>query len=291
MKRYNLINPEKLLLSTHPELNEKWVQNVIAEDPGIIGLGDLVLKDKERIQPKAGRLDLLFQDADTNRRYEVELQLGKVDESHIIRTIEYWDMERKRYPQYDHCAVIIAEDITSRFLNVINLFNGHIPLVAIQMNAYKLNDDYFLTFTTVIDELNLGLVDEDEEISEITDRTYWEVKRGSVKTVALADKLLEMISEFAPGHSLKYNKFYIGLAQNGVTNNFAIFRPRRNNINLEVRIKYSQQLETELEEAGLDLLDYDKKWGKYRIRLNEESISEHQEILIRLLKQSYGIEG
>jgi hypothetical protein len=63
-----------------------------------------------------GRLDLLLQDVDTNRRYEVEIQLGKTDESHIIRTIEYWDIERKRYPQYDHCAVIIAEDITSRFL-------------------------------------------------------------------------------------------------------------------------------------------------------------------------------
>ncbi len=65
-------------------------------------------------------LDLLLQDPDTNRRYEVELQLGPTDESHIIRTIECWDIERKRYPQYDHCAVIVAEDITSRFLNVIS---------------------------------------------------------------------------------------------------------------------------------------------------------------------------
>jgi len=44
--------------------------------------------------------------------YEIEIQLGSTDESHIIRTIEYWDIERKRYPQYDHTAVIIAEDIT-----------------------------------------------------------------------------------------------------------------------------------------------------------------------------------
>jgi len=54
-------------------------------------LGDLIVKDKERIQPGAGRLDLLLQDPDTNLRYEVEIQLGKTDESHIIRTIEYWD--------------------------------------------------------------------------------------------------------------------------------------------------------------------------------------------------------
>ena len=122
-----LVRPEKLNLLTNKELNEMWVQKVIADDPTILGLGDLILKDKERIHPKAGRLDLLLQDAESKRRYEVEIQLGKVDESHIIRTIEYWDIERKRYPQYDHCAVIIAEDITSRFLNVIGLFNGYIP--------------------------------------------------------------------------------------------------------------------------------------------------------------------
>ena len=147
-----LVRPEKLNLLTHKELNETWVQKVIADDPTILGLGDLILKDKERIHPKAGRLDLLLQDAESKRRYEVEIQLGKVDESHIIRTIEYWDIERKRYPQYDHCAVIIAEDITSRFLNVIGLFNGFIPLIAIQMSAYQFSEnEVSLIFTTVLD--------------------------------------------------------------------------------------------------------------------------------------------
>ena len=75
---------------------------------------------------------LSSRDADGNHRYEVEVQLGATDESHIIRTIDYWDIERKRYPQYDHTAVIVAEDITSRFLNVISLFNGMIPNVVKQ---------------------------------------------------------------------------------------------------------------------------------------------------------------
>jgi hypothetical protein len=64
-----------------------------------------VVKDKERAQPRAGRLDLLLQDPESAHRYEVELQLGETDEAHIIRTIEYWDVERKRYPQYDHTLV------------------------------------------------------------------------------------------------------------------------------------------------------------------------------------------
>src|SRR3954447_23910970 len=138
MNKY--FKPERVILKTHPEYNEKWVQDRIAEDPTILGLGDLVLRDRERIQPRAGRLDLLLQDPDTKRRYEVELQLGATDEAHIIRTIEYWDIERKRYPQYDYCAVIVAEDITSRFLNVVALFNGTIPLVAIQMQAFRVGE-------------------------------------------------------------------------------------------------------------------------------------------------------
>jgi hypothetical protein len=101
-------------LKLHPELNEKWVQGQIASGPSILGLGDLILRDKERSQPRAGRLDLLLEDPDPSaeRRYEVEVQFGPTDEAHIIRTLEYWDIERKRYPQYDHCAVLVAEDIT-----------------------------------------------------------------------------------------------------------------------------------------------------------------------------------
>jgi len=50
----------------------------------------------------------------------------------------------------------VAEDITSRFLNVIGLFNGMIPLVAIQMNVLKIGDHVGLVFTTVLDHMPLG---------------------------------------------------------------------------------------------------------------------------------------
>src|ERR1700687_5227739 len=160
---------ERFSLKNHLEFTEKWVQDLIASNPSILRLGDLILRDRERVHPRAGRLDLLLQDPESKRRYEVELQLGSTDEAHIIRTIEYWDIERKRYPQYEHCAVIVAEDITSRFLNIIGLFNGAIPLVAIQMQAFRVSSDAVtLLFTTVVDELVRGPVDEDEEIREVT---------------------------------------------------------------------------------------------------------------------------
>lgn len=284
--KINLIKPEKVSLINHPFLNEKWVQSIIANDPAILGMGDLILKDKERIHPKAGRLDLLLQDSDSERRYEVEVQLGKIDESHIIRTIEYWDIEKKRYPQYDHCAVIIAEDITNRFLNVINIFNGSIPLIAVKMEAFKNGNDYWLNFTTVLNEVSLGLVEEDE-IKEATDRNYWE-KRGTSKTVALADDLVSIINEFTNGYELKYNKFYIGLAKDSQPDNFVIFRPKKSNTTMEIRLEQTSETDKLIEDAGLDLMEYDNKWNRYRIKVSKQDLARNKDLITNLLKMAYG---
>jgi predicted transport protein len=274
---------ERIWLKSDSSLNEKWVQDRIAEDPSIIGLGDLDLRDKERTQPKAGRLDLLLEDTDSGRRYEVEVQLGPTDESHIIRTVEYWDVERKRYPQYDHCAVIVAEDITSRFLNVINPFNGSIPLIAIQMKALKIGESVALDFTTVVDELVRG---PEDPPPQSTDRAYWEA-RGSKETVALADDLLKMIHAFAPDLELKYNKFYIGLAKDGQPNNFVVFRAKKKNLRAEIRLKQSDEIQAKLEEAGLDAMDYDKRWGRYRVRLTKADVDEKTRLLTDLMRMSF----
>jgi hypothetical protein len=106
---------------------------------------------------------LLF-DEDNNRRYEVEIMLGSTDPSHIVRTIEYWDIERRRYPGYEHVAVLVAESITTRFLNVISLLSGSIPLIAIQLDALRVGDNVVLNFVRVLDQTELRLDDTVERI-------------------------------------------------------------------------------------------------------------------------------
>ncbi len=281
------VKSEPIPLKGHPEFNEKWVQDLIANDPSILGLGDLVLRDVERIQPRAGRLDLLLQDTDTNRRYEVELQLGATDEAHIIRTIEYWDIEKKRYPQYEHCAVLIAEDITSRFLNVVSLFNGTIPLIAIQMQALKVGDHLTIVFTKVMDELSRGLIDEDEDAKAApTDRAYWE-KRATKATVGLTDLMLKILRSFDPTLNLKYNKFYIGVEKDGQPYNFVTFRPKKNTLNFELKLSQTNNLDAKIDEAGLDTFEYNKKWGLYRLRLTTKDIKTKPEVLQELSRLAY----
>ena len=46
-------------LQSSPAYNEKWLQQQITTDVEIVGLGaDLTVRDVERRQPGAGRLDL-----------------------------------------------------------------------------------------------------------------------------------------------------------------------------------------------------------------------------------------
>ena len=180
-----------------------------------MGLGENIeVRDTERRQPSGGRLDLLLKDSESDKRFTVELQLGECNPDHIIRTIEYWDVERKRYPQFEHCAVIVAENITSRFWNIINLFNRSIPLIAIQLDVRQTENGFTLNFIKVLDEIEYGV--EEEESSEPTDRAYWE-KKSTPEMLSIVDELGNSLNKFFPGTELNYNKHYIGPCEKGAS--------------------------------------------------------------------------
>ena len=273
-------------LKSHPHYNESWLQELIASDPEILGLGSLIVKDRERTHRGAGRLDMLLQDEDGVGRYEVEIQLGSSDESHIIRTIEYWDRERKLYPQYEHTAVLVAEDITSRFLNVISLFNGHIPIMTLQLTAIETPDGIGIVFTRVLDTVKLGLLDEDEAVSETTDRTYWE-RKASPAMLALADDVYEICRSFAPNLVQSYKKNYVGFRLNNQAFNFALCKPRPQSMRLEISLPQSDELDSEIAAKGLELLAYNRHFGKYKISLKTGDVQNHRDYLKTLLKRAY----
>jgi hypothetical protein len=286
----SLIRLEPISLSP-ANVTEKMVQEQIAGDPSILGLGKLELRDKERIQAHAGRLDLLLQDSETLKRYEVELQLGATDETHIIRTIEYWDIERKRYPQYEHTAVIVAEDITSRFLNVIQLFNGNIPLIALKMTAYKVNGAIALTFVKVLDEVTLGLVDGDEPLAEPTTRESWEAK-ASKKTLTETDELLKLVKELQPKAALNYNKHYIGLEIDGASRNFVTFRPKKAHVIMEFKLPdQGEEVKSKIEEAGMRTVAYDAQFKFFRVSVDQLDMARQRPVLRDLILQAWELYG
>lgn len=271
-------------MKAHPEFNERWLQQQIVDDVEILGLGELIVKDVERRQPHSGRLDLLLHDPESNTRYEVEIQLGATDESHIIRTLEYWDTEKRRFPQYDHVAVIVAEEITGRFLNVINLFNQAVPLIAIQMTALRVDEWFTLSATKVLD-IALSALEEEDEPGQETDRSYWS-SRTTSDLMKLLDQFMEVINSFGRGIAPKYNKHYIGLQRNGVPDNFITFRTRKSHLWAEFRIERSEELDARIEETGLDFVSYDKKWKLYRFKFTPQDMRNEKDFIVDLVRRA-----
>ena len=274
---------EVISIKDHPLWNEAVVQQLIADDPSVLGLGPLLLRDKERIQPHKGRLDILLQSEDGNAWYEVEVQLGPTDESHIVRTIEYWDVERKRYPDLQHTAVIVAEDITSRFFNVISLFNQAIPIVAMKMSAVRVGDRAALLFTKVLDYERKGL--EAAEEYQSADRTYWD-SRASEATMGAMDRILHIARESNPSIEPKYNKGYIGILTNGAVNNFLTFGPRKKALRFGVYLPSTPENDKLCQDAGFDV-DYDPRYSKYRFILRPEDVESQTTFLRDFISRSY----
>ena len=78
----------------------------------------------------------------------------------------------------------------------------------------------------VLDELPLGLIDEDEEMESgqiKTNRDYW-IKRGSNETILLADKILSIINETGKIYELSYTKVSIKFSHGGQEIPFAMLK-------------------------------------------------------------------
>lgn len=279
---------EKLSLKGDPRFNEAWLHERIAENPTILGLGDVRVIDRERALGAAGRLDMLLYDEDLNCRYETEIMLGATDPSHIIRTIEYWDVERRRYPAHEHVAVIIAEDITTRFLNVMSLLSGSIPLIAIQLSALRVEDRILLDFVRVLDLTALRADDSDEDAGGgQVDRAYWEQRAGPAP-LAICDGALEIVRR-ATGRpfELNYIRPYIGLRVSGVVRNFVYFRPLRTGLlHIAVRNIDAQSWKTRLEQAGITARV--RPEGKARITVSTADFEAYRDLIAELITAAAG---
>ena len=264
-------------------LDERWLQERINEDPSMLGLGDLTIIERERSQPSGGRIDFVLADPEEGIRYEVEVMLGRLDESHIIRAIEYWDVERTRYPNLEHRAVIVAEEITNRFFNVISLLNRAVPIIAVQLNAHKTKEQFFVTFTTVLDIADL-FGGEEEVAGEQVDRAYWE-KRSNQTSMAVVDAMIKLVSQNGAPLRLTYNKHHIAVGTTG--RNFIWLHPRKEAAHCHMHIQLTGEERTawvsKLGEAGLDA---GPRGNQMKLRLTSKELKEHEALIKQLLVET-----
>jgi len=271
---------QKLSLRRHPTLNEVWLHERISENTGLLDLGDVRVLARERRLVGGGRLDLLLQDEENDRRYEVEIQLGATDPSHIIRTIEHWDLERRRYPGYEHTAVLIAEDVTARFLNVLSLMSGTIPIIALQLDALQIDDRVLLNFTRVLDQTELRVDDTEEDSGGgQVDRAYWENRVGA-DLMRLCEEVFAIIDEAAPGTvQPNYLKQYIGMRVNGVSDNVVGLAPKSSSrlVHIRLRNPNAERWKERFEEAGVPAKS--RRQGRVQASVTPDEFAEQKELI------------
>ncbi len=219
----------KLLSILGCGFDEYWLRDQIYEDPSMLRLGDLQPVSKERTQSQGGRLDLLLKDPEEDSMFEVELQLGPTDETHIIRTIEYWANEKRKCPKRSHKAVLVAEEINNRFFNVVHLLRPVVPIIGIQANMVQVGETRALHFTKVIDSHEEP---EAETSQQPYDENYW-IKNhpGSLECAKWYRALLEKLYGEVPA---KYFEWYISLCVGGVAR---VWINRRKNNRATITVK------------------------------------------------------
>jgi hypothetical protein len=82
---------------------------------------------------------------------------------------------------------------------------------------------------------------------------------------------------------MKYNKFYIGLAKDGQPYNLVIFRPRKNTINIELKLPRTDETDKFIDDAGFEALEYSNRFGTYRLSLQKDDIAKKREALKELI--------
>jgi hypothetical protein len=252
--------------------DEHWLQDLIYNDPSVLGLGDLEPLWKEKTQSSGGRLDLSLKDPEDDSMYEVELQLGETDESHIIRTIEYWDNEKRRWPNRSHTAVLVAEKINTRFFNVVQLLSKAVPIIGIQANIIEVGDSKAIHFTKIIDSYEEP---EEEETQPGYDEKYWVENYPAALECARWYK--KLLSKWYGEIPTKYHENYVSLYVGGTALAW-IGRRKNDRVSLQIGF-YEGNLKEVTDHLTKECFQFkpQKDWG-IRISANLQEMESNQSI-------------
>lgn len=189
--------------------DEHWLQDMLYENPNILGLSNYpTLGKREKQEASKGRFHITLQDLIYDLWYEVEVMLGEIDASHIITALEYWDNEeRKRHKTFNY-AVLVAESYEGRYYNLLHTLSMNLPMICIQANLLEVNKAYILSFSNII---NLHGSPMDNEKTTTVDESLWSEK--APWTLKAAKELYDLID--TDDKSIDYNEDYINISIQG----------------------------------------------------------------------------
>lgn len=259
-------------------LNEAWLQEQIWENPSCLGLGDLEGVSKEHFVSSGGKLDILLKNPVDDSMYEVEAMLGETDPNHIIRAIEYWDLVKRKWPQRQHFAVLIAERITARFFNVIQILSGCVPLIAIQVNVIKSPHGHSLHFTKIIDVYE----EPDDDVSQDGnnyDESYW--RKKSLESLKVAQLIHGATSDVYLNSRIGYCKYSVNIVRDGY--NQLIVRSRAGG-NVLIQLRYGTKHDEIAQLLESRSIQYNDKYKCFVFSMKADRIEREMDLFKQIAR-------
>jgi len=255
--------------------DENWLQDLIYANPKILGLGDLVPVNKEKKQSSGGRLDILLKEPSENIMYEVEVMLGETDPSHIIRSIEYWDNEKRKYPQRQHFCVLIAESFDRRYFNVIQLMSLNIPMIAIQADLLEANNELILNFSKILD-IYVEPEEDEEESKQVTEATW---NSDSPWTLSNAREIFDFFKDKHDRIDLRFTQSYISINIDG-RNAYWLYKRMKPTSALCFSVKDDEKVEAIKKKLEENDIGYTyNRYKEFMLNVDSKSIKKNIEIL------------
>lgn len=249
-----IISMKPISLKEHDEYDEGTVEDFIFENPNELGLGDLKVIERQRVQFTGRRLDLLL--GNINTRYCTELQLGKLDGDHIYRGITYTMNEEDIYPQHDYCTVLMAEKITKENIKFLCEFNREI--IAFEISAYEINGNLGLSFKEKFNNRRkIRKNKKQKKTKKIKNQTTLETKNNELKTMTdLHTELINQLSKNENIELIRVNKNYTRIYKKD-TNTIigSIQDPYKTKVNVHIYIEKNddeEKLTKYLEGKGIN---------------------------------------
>jgi hypothetical protein len=266
--------------------DEYWLQDLIFENPNILGLGDLIPVSKEKKQSTGGKLDILLKNPEDNSMYEVEVMLGETDPSHIIRTIEYWDIEKRRYPQRQHFAVLVAESFNKRYFNVIQILGLNVPMIAIQADLIEVGGQKIIYFTKILDIYEEPT--EDDETSIVNETTWTSSANWTLQT---AKELLNVLNASGQDLKIKFTQSYIALT-NSRGNAYWLYKRAEPKSHLYFKEKNEEKVDAI--KSLFDSFSIPNTYNKYQeffVVVDKDFIKKHKEVITKVNNIRYSNES
>lgn len=281
---------EVVSLRDDPKFDERWLEKQISERPNVLGLGEITILHSQLIHKEAGRLDLLAEDKENQYRYAIELMLGRLDKSHIVRAIDYWLRERAREKrdEWQTVAVVVAEDIrSSRYFNVVKFLTEKMPMVVVEMRALKVGKNLTVACSTLLDGRDQTEEEEIEQPSAPKDRETW-LSKSSQQSIDAIDQIEKLLKTIDATVSVNWsNRYFVGLQVGNRSANFVTFAPKKKFLRVSARfLEDSEKWKNRLRKTGFHIVGGTP--GKsVRFRTTKREITPNKKLLTQMFTEGY----